>query len=43
MLGLKVKDAKEQDILDWVAEIERRERIAALVAHVKGMQCQTKQ
>lgn len=43
MVGLKSKDAKEETILDWVAEIERRERIAALVAHVKGIQCQTKQ
>jgi uncharacterized small protein (DUF1192 family) len=40
MLGLK---EKELSILDWVAEVERRERIAALVAEVRGIQCQTKQ
>lgn len=42
MQNLKEAPAEERDIHDWMAEIERRERIAALVAHVKGTKCQTK-
>lgn len=42
MQNLKEAPTHERNIHDWMAEIERRERIAALVAHVKGKECQTK-